>query len=87
MATIPKYNAIIQILLNFQHILCFSDKAYLATIISVIEPIAGVNKAKVYLKIAENCKFSYLQSNNSNMIESLNLFLHLLEKQIRVLLV
>ena len=36
----------------------------------VIEPTAGVNKAKIYPKIVENCKHSYLQCNNSNTVMS-----------------
>ena len=39
--------------------LCFLKKAYLGSIILgkkvVIEPTAGVNKAKICLKDAENC--------------------------------
>ena len=41
----------------------------------VIEPTARVNKAKIYPKIAENCKYSYLQCNNLNIILYFNVFL------------
>ena len=37
----------------------------------VIESRAGVIEAKICLKTAENCKYSYLQFNNSNTIEFL----------------
>ena len=56
------------IFLYFNIFLCFSENAYLGTIILskkvVIEPTAGVNKAKICPKIAENCKYFYLQCNN-----------------------
>ena len=45
----------------------------------VIEPTARVNKAKIYHKIAENCKYSYLQCNNLNIILYFNIFLCFLE--------
>ena len=56
------------IFLYFNIFLCFSENAYLGTIILskkvAIEPTAGVNKAKICPKIAENCKYFYLQCNN-----------------------
>ena len=58
----------------FNIFLCFSETAYLGTMILskkvVIEPTAGVNEAKICPKIAENCKYSNLQCNNSNIFST-----------------
>ena len=64
--------------------MCFSERAYLGTMILskkvVIEPTAGVNEAKMCPKIAENCKYSNLQCNNSNIFLYFNIFLCFSEK-------
>ena len=70
----------------FQHIFVFLRETFFDTMISskkvVMKPRAGRNEAKICPKTAENCKYSYLQCNNSNTIESFNIFLSLLGKQI-----
>ena len=86
-AKIPKYNAVIQILLNLSTYFCiFQRKIFFVIKISskkvAVEPRAGVNEAIICSKSAENCKYSYLQCNNSNTIEFLNIFLSLLGKHI-----
>ena len=59
--------------------MCFTKKAYLGSMISgkkvVIEPTAGVSEAKISPKIAENCLYSYIKCNNSNIIQYFKIFL------------
>ena len=63
----------------FDIFLCFQKKAYLGFMISskngVIEPtaLAGMIEGKICLKRADNCSYSYLQSNNSKIIQLVNM--------------
>ena len=54
--------------------LCFSKKTYQGAMISskkvVIEPTAGVNEANICQITSKNCKYFYLQCNNSNIIST-----------------
>ena len=58
--------------------MCFSEKVHLSTMISrkkvVIESTAGVIKANIYPKIAENCKYSCLLCNYSDIILNFDVF-------------
>ena len=49
----------------FNIFLCFSEKVYLANMISsrkvVIKPTAGVKEAKICPKLVKKCVYSYLQ--------------------------
>ena len=61
------------------YFLTYPKGEYLPTMISdknaVREPTAGVNEAKICLKIAENCSYFCIKCNNSNIIQYFNIFL------------